>query len=258
MKTYNLRIAWLYPSLMSTYGDRGNVICLQKRSQWRGIECEIVPIEKETPIENLRECDVLFMGGAQDRQQELVNKDLIITKGPVMKQMIERDIPALFVCAAYQFVGVYYKTADGTKLPGLGILDLYTEHQGDQRKRLTGNVTATISGAFDLYTKTKKWPIIDLVGFENHGGRTYLGKNVLPLAHVTGGQGNNGEDMTEGAEYRNVIGSYFHGPLLPKNPHIADWLLAKALEVKYKKKIILSQLDDELELQAHTAAQKYQ
>lgn len=252
-KRYTLTIAWLYPDLMSTYGDRGNVICLQKRCQWRGIGATIENITLETPVSKLKQCDLIFMGGAQDRQQKLAGQDFLEHKGPVVREMIERDIPALFVCAAYQFVGHFYKPYQGDKIPGAGIFDLYTVHPGDQAKRLIGNVTATVSGMFDLYTKTKKWPIIEIVGFENHGGRTYLGEKVSQFSHVTEGNGNNGEDMTEGALYKNAIGSYFHGPLLPKNPHIADWLIAKALEVKYNKKIPLSPLDDELELHAHQA-----
>lgn len=237
---YSLNIAWLYPDLMSTYGDRGNVISLQKRCEWREIGVEIVPVTLETPITKLQSCDLVFMGGAQDRQQKLVGEDFLKRKGPVVKEMIEKGIPALFVCAAYQFVGHYYKPYQGDTIPGAGIFDLYTEHPGDQAKRLIGNVVATLLGD----SKT-------IVGFENHGGRTYLGSRMKPLAKVLRGFGNNGEDGFEGATYKNSIGSYFHGPLLPKNPHIADRLIAKALEVKYKKQIALKPLDDFLEWQAH-------
>lgn len=242
-----LSIAWLYPDLMSTYGDRGNVIVLQKRCQWRGIDATIVPITLETQNSELRTCDLIFMGGAQDRQQKLVGVDFLKNKGPVVKEMVEKGIPALFVCAAYQFVGHYYKPYQGEKIEGAGIFDLYTEHPGDQAKRLIGNVVAELSFQLSAISYQRK----TIVGFENHGGRTYLGKGLQPLARVIKGFGNNGEDGYEGAVYKNAIGSYFHGPLLPKNPHIADWLIAKALAVKYDKPLVLQALDDSLEWQAH-------
>lgn len=227
---------------MSTYGDRGNVIVLQKRCEWRDIGAEIVPITLETLNSKLETCDLIFMGGAQDRQQKLAGEDFLKRKGPVVKKMVESSIPALFVCAAYQFVGHYYKPYQGAKIPGAGIFDLYTEHPGDQAKRLIGNVVAKIITTGDTF-----------VGFENHGGKTYLGPKMKPFAKVIHGFGNNGEDGFEGAVYKNAIGSYFHGPLLPKNPAIADWLIGKALEIKYKKEIVLQPLDDEIEQKAKVA-----
>lgn len=245
---HSLNIAWLYPDLMSTYGDRGNVIVLQKRCEWRRIDATIVPITLESKVMSLMSCDLIFMGGAQDRQQKLVGEDFLKYKGPVVKEMVEKGVPALFVCAAYQFVGHYYKPYQGEKILGAGIFDLYTEHPGDQAKRLIGNVVAEV---IMLDRKT-------IVGFENHGGRTYLNTNpkskismTKPFAKIIKGFGNNGEDGFEGAVYKNSIGSYFHGSLLPKNPHIADWLIGKALEVKYGKQIALVELDDSLEWQAH-------
>lgn len=235
-----LSIAWLYPDLMSTYGDRGNVVALQKRCQWRGIDAQVVPVTLESKVMSLMSCDLIFMGGAQDRQQKLVGEDFLKHKGPAVKEMVEKGIPALFVCAAYQFVGHYYKPYQGERIEGAGIFDLYTEHPGDQAKRLIGNVVARLLDS----GKT-------IVGFENHGGRTYLGPKMKPLAKIIKGFGNNGEDGFEGAVYKNAIGSYFHGPLLPKNPYIADWLIAKALAVKYGKPLVLQALDDSLEWQAH-------
>ena len=257
---YNLTIAWLYPDLMSTYGDRGNIIVLKKRCEWRGIDGKILEITLESPLSALGESDLLFMGGAQDRQQKLVSDDYLLNKAPLMKKMIEKNIPALLVCAAYQFAGHYYQPYQGEKIPGAGIFDLYTKHPGDQAKRLIGNVVAELLPSFwgverlqNQLMKDSGQSRITLVGFENHGGRTYLGKNIKPLAKVIKGFGNNGEDGYEGAVYRNAIGSYFHGPLLPKNPHLADWLIAKALEVKYEKSIHLTSLPDELENLAHEA-----
>jgi len=220
MKKALVNIAWLYPDLMSTYGDRGNVIVLQKRCQWRGIDAKIVPVTLETSISALESCDIIFMGGAQDRQQKLAAEDFLRHKGPVVKKMIERGVSALFVCAAYQFVGRYYKPYQGHPIPGAGIWDLYTEHPGDQAKRLIGNTVAEIINPPELNGTI-------IVGFENHGGYTTLGPKMKPLARVMKGGGNNGRDGYEGATYKNTIGSYFHGPLLPKNPAIADWLIAK-------------------------------
>lgn len=233
---------------MSTYGDRGNVIVLQKRCQWRGIDAQVVPVTLESKVMSLTSCDLIFMGGAQDRQQKLVGEDFLKHKGPMVKEMVEKGIPALFVCAAYQFVGHYYKPYQGENIPGAGIFDLHTEHPGDQEKRLIGNVTAEVLMLNDECQMLNKKTI---VGFENHGGRTYLGPKMKPLAKIIKGFGNNGEDGFEGAVYKNAIGSYFHGPLLPKNPHIADWLIAKALAVKYRKVVTLEPLDDSLEWQAH-------
>lgn len=243
-KYFKLNIAWLYPDLMSTYGDRGNVIALEKRCLWRSIDAHVVPVTLETSPKALRTCDLIFMGGAQDRQQKLAGEDFLGNKGPVVREMVEKNIPALFVCAAYQFVGHYYRPSKGEDIPGAGIFDLTTHHPGDQAKRLIGNVVAELINPVELKGKT-------IVGFENHGGRTLLGPAMQPLARLKRGNGNNGQDGFEGAVYKNSMGSYFHGPLLPKNPHIADWLIAKAIEVKYKTKVALSPLDDTLEYQAH-------
>lgn len=237
--TKSIKIAWLYPDLMSTYGDRGNVMVLAKRCAWRGIKAEIVPVTLETSTAALSSCDIVFMGGAQDRQQKLAGNDFLNHKGPVVKKMVEKGTPALFVCAAYQFVGKFYKPYQGDPIPGAGIWDLFTEHPGDQAKRLIGNTVAEIINPPEL-----KGTI--MVGFENHGGHTTLGPSMKPLARVIKGGGNNGNDGFEGATYKNSIGSYFHGPLLPKNPAIADWLISRVAGE-------LAPLDDALELRANKA-----
>jgi len=244
----SLTIAWLYPDLMSTYGDRGNVIVLQKRCEWRGIAIQVRPVTLETPVKELEKCDLIFMGGAQDRQQKLAAGDFLKNKASLIKEQIEQGVPALFICGAYQLIGHYYQPYQGERIPGAEIFDLTTVHPGDQAKRLIGNVVAELVNPPDLAGQT-------LVGFENHGGRTYLGPKIKPLARIRGGFGNNGEDGFEGAIYKNAIGSYFHGPLLPKNPKLADWLIRKALEVKYKKKIPLKLLDNELENKAVKAVE---
>lgn len=209
----NLKICWLYPELMSTYGDRGNVIVMEKRCQWRKIGVTI-----QTKPEN---CDLIFGGGAQDRQQELVMRDLT-SKKSVLENLLNTNVPGLFVCGAPQLLG----------RPFLGLFDMETVWPGGQR--LIGNLI------------TDKF-----VGFENHGGRTYLGPGVKPFAKVIKGFGNNGKDKTEGAVLKNWIATYSHGPFLPKNPGIADFLIKTALEVKYKKSVQLEPLDDSLEKKAH-------
>lgn len=246
-RRFSLTIGWLYPDLMSIYGDRGNIIVLKKRCEWRDISATVKPISITSTAKDLQSIDLFFGGGAQDSQQMIVFNDLKENKGKYLQDMIEKEIPGLYICGAYQFLGKYYKEADGTIIDGLGIFDLYTENPGTQKKRLIGNISANIS---ELLPHAK---VTTLVGFENHGGRTYLGKQIKPLAKVITGYGNNGEDQTEGARYKNSFGSYLHGPILPKNPHFADFLIQLALEKKYKEKIVLDTLDDILAWKAHDA-----
>ncbi len=233
----------MYPQLMNTYGDRGNIIILTKRAKWRDIEVELKYLNEGYSVKELQQCDLFFMGGAQDTQQKIVAKDLSKEKIKALSEMINDSIPGLYICGAYQFLGKYYKEADGTVIDGLGIFDLYTENPGADVKRLIGNISVDL--------KDEKNYTHSLVGFENHGGRTYLGKNIDPMALVITGYGNNGADHTEGAKYKNSYGSYMHGPILPKNPFFADLLIQKALEKKYKTQTELKKLDDELEDQAH-------
>ena len=235
---YSIIIGWLYPELMSTYGDRGNIICLAKRCEWRKINAQVLKLNEGFNEKLLDSIDILFMGGAQDVQQEIVSNDFTSSKVKILKKKVENGTPGLYICGAYQFLGKYYKEADGNKIKGLDIFDLYTEHPGVGKERLIGNIAI----------KTSDGSVV--VGFENHGGRTYLGKNLKPFGQVIKGYGNNSIDSTEGAIYKNSIGTYLHGPILPKNPQIADWLIEKALERKYKKKIKLEKLDDSLSQKA--------
>ncbi len=251
-----LRIGWLYPELMSTYGDRGNITVLQKRCEWRNIEVQVLSLDLGFRISDLKSCDMIFMGGAQDTQQKIVEKD-IRDKKQAIRDKIEEGTPALLICGAYQMFGNYYKEADGTKLPGLGIFDLHTENPG--KDRLIGNISINIDDLIsNIYdSKNDRSYLIDnrstLVGFENHGGRTYLGKEIKPLGVVQKGYGNNGKDKTEGAVYKNSFGTYLHGPILPKNPEFADLLISLALEKKYGEKIELEKLDDSIEEKARQA-----
>lgn len=235
-----LNIGWFYPDLMSTYGDSGNIITLVYRIKKREIKVKVEKISLNQERNLILKADILFMGGAQDKQQEIVNRDLKLNKGKDITSAIENGIPSLFVCGAYQFLGRYYKAADGTKIAGLGVFDLYTENPGLNFPRLIGNIVV----------KSPLFPGCKLVGFENHGGRTYLADKNLAFAKVIHGFGNNGQDGTEGIKYKNAIGTYLHGPILPKNPQVADFLIEKALERKYQKKIKLKKLEDKLEKKA--------
>ncbi len=248
-----LTIGWLYPTLMSTYGDRGNVICLKQRALWQGINVHVLPLDQQSPAEAMHNVDILMGGGAQDRQQEIVMRDLQGIKAETMRGKIEAGTPGVFTCGAPQLLGHYYEPALGQRIEGLGILDMVSKHPGPDARRCIGNVVFEVTAsplAQELETMLGKKPVI--IGFENHGGRTYLGK-VEPLGRVIKGYGNNGEDGMEGAFYRNAIATYSHGPLLPKNPFIADWLIQTALTQKYQTTVSLKPLDDALAVQARTA-----
>lgn len=235
-----LIIGYLYGDLMNIYGDTGNIIALKKRAEWRGIEVELKVKSLKSKIKK-GECDLYFFGGGQDQAQELVAKDLALSgKGKLLKQEIERGVPLLSICGGYQLLGEYYQPHKGPKLPGVGLFPAYTEASFD---RMIGNIVIE-----SMFGK--------LVGFENHSGKTFLKKDAIPLGMVIKGFGNNGKTKVEGCIYKNAIGCYMHGSLLPKNPKLADWLLKKALQVKYGKEIELKPLDDTLELQAHNTAIK--
>ena len=251
-----LKIGWLYPTLMSTYGDRGNVICIQRRAQWRGFTVEIVPLDQESSAMDFRHVDIVAGGGAQDRQQEIVMRDLQGAKAEALKAQLEDGTPGVFTCGSPQLLGHYYEPALGQRIDGLGLLDLVSKHPGPDAKRCIGNVIFEITAsplAEDLKAMLGEPPIV--IGFENHGGRTYL-KTVAPLGKVQKGYGNNGEDGYEGAFYKNAIATYSHGPLLPKNPFLADWLIKTALERKYQTEVNLTPLDDTLANQARAAMLK--
>lgn len=250
---FELTIGWLYPTLMSTYGDRGNTICLRQRCEWRGIPVQVLPLDLQASVEEFHKVDVFVGGGAQDRQQEIVMRDLRGAKAEALREKIESGTPGVFTCGAPQLLGHYYEPAIGQRIEGLGLLDFVSKHPGIDAKRCIGNVVIEITAsrlAQELTQMLGKPPVA--IGFENHGGRTYLGK-VEPLGRVISGYGNNGEDGTEGAFYRNAIATYSHGPLLPKNPFIADWLIQTALRVKNQTEVSLKPLDDALAMHAREA-----
>lgn len=228
-----IRIAHLYPDMLNLYGDRGNIIALTNRMKQRKIEVQTEQITMGKPF-NADDFDILFIGGGQDFEQDVLLDDLKKGKDVQIGRAIQNGTVMLAICGGYQMLGKYYKTYDGKMLEYMGALDFYT--QGEE-ERMIGNY------AF----KTKEG--IEVVGFENHSGRTYLGEGVEPLGRVIKGYGNNGKDATEGVRYKNTFGTYSHGPVLPKNPRFADLLISKAIENKYGS-TQLEPLDDTLEQRA--------
>ena len=237
---YRLRIAHLYPDQMNIYGDRGNILTLQQRARWRGIEATVDGIQPGKAVD-WEHYDLAFFGGGQDSGQALIAEDFVRVQAEGLRAAIEAGLVMLAICGGYQLLGHFFLTHAGQKLPGIGALDVHTVG-GD--RRLIGNIVV------DWQTTGADSPA-RLVGFENHSGRTYLGTGVHPLGHVVRGFGNNGEDGTEGAVYRSVHGCYMHGSILPKNPHLADHLVESALRRRYGPEVVLAPLDDQLELTAH-------
>ncbi len=233
-----LRICHLYPDLLNLYGDRGNVMTLIRRAQWRGIRALVLEARLGDPVDP-RAGDLFFIGGGEDRQQRLAAPDLREVKGTALREAAQDGAAILAVCGGYQLLGRYYRPAEGPDLEGLGLLDLHTVHPGPGARRLIGNIVVRESGTGRI-----------LVGFENHGGRTYLGPGARPIGTAVVGFGNNGQDRGEGAVWRSVYGTYLHGPLLPKNPWLADELIASALRRRYGQ-VELAPLPD---VEEHAAA----
>lgn len=256
----NLKVGYLYADYMNIYGDTGNIIALQKRAQWRDIRFLVKNISLKDKLEG-REIDIYFFGGGQDQAQKIVSHDLIKSgKGKVIREDIERGVPLLSICGGYQLLGDFYQPHKGPKLLGIGLLPVYTIASFD---RMIGNIVIEVDSSWFIVNSKNKdkqsmnYELISnnyLVGFENHSGKTYLKEGAIPLGKVISGFGNNGENKTEGCVYKNAVGCYMHGSLLPKNPALADWFLEKALEIKYGQKIKLKPLDDSLEIQAHQSA----
>jgi len=238
-----LRLLALYPEQMNIYADRGNIIFLRRRCEWRGIgfsHAVAGPGERIDPDEH----DLLYLGGGQDRDQRAVAADMVETKRGALAKAVEEGAVLLAVCGGYQLLGHSYQLGE-ERMPGLGLVDLETVREPGPR--LIGNVAIEV----DLGAGPRT-----LAGFENHGGRTYLGDGSQPLGRVIEGFGNNGRDGLEGARRDNLIGTYLHGPLLPKNAWLADHLIASALERRYGERPQLQPLDDTLELAAAESARR--
>ena len=236
-----LRLLALYPEQMNIYADRGNMIFLQRRCEWRGIPFRyeaVGPGDGFDPADH----DLVYIGGGQDRDQVLVAEDMLRTKRDAIASAVDDGAALLAVCGGYQLLGHSYQLGEQS-IPGLGIADLETVR--DPGPRLIGNVSIEV----DL----GGGPLV-LAGFENHGGRTQLGPDAEPLGRVLHGHGNNDRDGYEGVKRLNLIGTYLHGPLLPKNAWLADHLIALALERRTGSRPELAPLPDELEGAAHDSA----
>ena len=226
-----INITHLYPDLLNLYGDRGNIKALVQRLKWRNIDVNVTTVEGDDIIDLLN-TDILFLGGGSDREQLIVEQKLLKYQEKI-KDYVNSGGVIVAVCGGYQLLGNYYK-AHGETIKGLGIIDMHTEAE---EKRLIGNIVmrCNIDGIE-----------FDVVGFENHSGRTII-NNGEPLGKVIKGFGNNGKDGFEGVLYKNVFGTYLHGPLFPKNPKLTDIILTRALKRKYKDFEGLTKIDDTLE-----------
>jgi CobQ-like glutamine amidotransferase family enzyme len=244
VRRIRLTIHHLYADMMNLYGDRGNVISIKKRCEWRGIPVEVVDVGLGEGIEPTG-CDLFLFGGGQDREQALLAEDLAGSKGADLRAIVEDGGVVLGVCGGYQLMGHHYETPEGEKLPGVGVFDLFTEPRKPDEERLIGNVLVRVRAP-----ETDE--VREIVGFENHGGRTNLGEGVEPLGEVVVGYGNNGQDGTEGARRLNAYGTYLHGSLLPKNPWLTDQLILNALR-RVDEDFELEPLDDAAERRAFEA-----
>jgi len=233
----NIRMIHLYPDVLNLYGDSGNVLCMKRRLEWRGLTVEVTEVPLGERLK-LSDADLVFLGGGQDFDQTLLLSDLSGEKAGELRCAIEDGLPVLAICGGYQMLGQSYQTHVGAKFDCSGVLDLYTVGAPE---RMVGNIKFVCGSASGGST---------VVGFENHSGKTYLGSGISPLGTVISGFGNNGEDCAEGVRYKNVFGSYCHGPVLPKNPSFCDRILSCALERKYGNGV-LEPLDDTLERLAH-------
>jgi len=238
-----LRLLALYPEQMNIYADRGNIVFLRRRCEWRGIGFSYAAAGPGERFDSGAH-DFAYLGGGQDRDQAAVAADMVASKREALAAMVGDGAPALAVCGGYQLLGHSYELGE-ERLPGLGLVDLETVRRPGPR--LIGNVAIEV----DLGAGSRT-----LAGFENHGGRTYLGDGARPLGRVIQGFGNNGEDGLEGVRHENLIGTYLHGPLLPKNAWLADHLIGLALERRYGEAPELEPLDDRLERAAHESARR--
>lgn len=233
-----LNICHLYPDILNLYGDRGNIIAMKRRLEARGIGVTIEECSIGQPID-IEKHDIFFIGGGQDFEQEVLLRDLAGGKGRDIRTAVEEEKVFLAICGGYQMLGQYYKTWDGNQLDFIGAINVHTV---GAKERMIGNY---------MYRTTPESGGTIVVGFENHSGKTYLGADVAPLGMMLKGHGNNGEDQTEGARYKNVFATYSHGSLLPKNPVLCDFILHTALSHKYDGAEPLTPLDDTLETRAH-------
>jgi len=251
----SLKFVHLYPDEMNIYGDMGNVLTLKRRCEWRGIRLEISKVTLES--NDFIKGDIYFMGGGQDNDMYKVFEDLKDSKNTFLKEELENKKQFLLICGGFQLFGNHFIDFQGRNINGLGFLHLETKAPSDNlHDRCLGNLVTEIDSKhfneIQKYygSKASKY----LVGFENHGGQTYFIDNSLtPLGKVLVGSGNNSKEKIEGVLHENIIGSYMHGSLLPKNPHLADLIIGRALTQKYGEEFKLEPLEDKIEWDAHKA-----
>ena len=234
-------IGHLYPDYLNIYADRGNIAVFERRAAWRGIELDVEEIGPEDEV-RAGAYDLLYIGGGQDREQALIAPDLA-AKGESVKAAVEAGAALLAVCGGYQLLGQFYRDRSGAELPGVGLFPLHTV-AGE--RRMIGDVL--------LECELEPGATRMLAGFENHAGRTYLDDGAEPLGRVVAGFGNDGESGYEGCRVGKALGTYLHGPLLPRNPWLADWLLGQALAHRLDEAPSLEELPDELEAEAHAVS----
>jgi len=237
MDELQFKICHLYPDILNLYGDTGNIACLRKRLEWRDIPVTVDRIGIGDKV-LFSDYDLVFIGGGQDFEQEALLADLHAGKAHEIKAAIDDGVSFLTICGGYQMMGSYYETHTGARCDFIGAVDFHTIGSA---QRMIGNYMFRCGP--DAGGST-------VVGFENHSGKTYLGEGVSPLGTVLAGHGNNGEDGTEGVHYKNLIGTYSHGPLLPKNPHLCDYIIRTALNHRYGR-VDLRPLIDTAEHAAH-------
>lgn len=234
MEKQTINIMHVYPDLLNLYGDNGNIECMRKRLEWRGFGANVIKLINEQEDMDVDMADIIFIGGGSDREQEIVAGKLAGHKKE-LKNYVEKGGVLLAVCGGFQLLGKYYKSGNAV-IQGLEILDIITE---SGETRLIGNIVIK-----------NDWIGRPIVGFENHAGRTYIDEH-MPFGEVVVGNGNNGDTGNEGVLYKNVIATYLHGPLLPKNPQLCDYILLKAIQNKYPDVEGLTKLDDRLEHKAN-------
>jgi CobQ-like glutamine amidotransferase family enzyme len=237
-----IRVCHLYPDQLNIYADRGNIAVFRSRALARGHELEVIGVGAGEPLDS--DCDLIYLGGGQDCEQQLIAPDLAARRDEILAAL-KGGAALLAVCGGYQLLGRGYRDRSGAEMPGAGVLPLETV-AGDGR--MIGDVA--------IECELDPGETHSVVGFENHGGRTKLDERAVPLGRVVHGFGNDGESGYEGCRLGNAIGTYLHGPLLPRNPWLADWILSRALERRLGEPVDLEPLEDDLEHEAHAVALK--
>lgn len=246
-----IRVVSLYPDVMNVYADRGNLLAIRHRAAEHGIPLEEFEVSLDDPLPLA--ADLVLIGGGQDREQHHIDADLL-ARGDTLRAWAEDDTAMLAVCGGFQLFGRWYRDQHGETLPGIALFDITSVAPDPRATRAVGDVLIESTLPAIGPRTDGEPPPVEIVGFENHAGRTYLGPTARPFGHVLAGRGNNGDDGTEGAIYRQAIGTYLHGSVLPKNPTLLDHLLAAALSHRLGHPVTLEPLPSLYATRAHTTA----